>query len=127
MPKKILIVDDDVGLAEEMAEILRDEGYWVESASDSSQGEKLIKENTHDIYLLDYKMSGLSGVDLLRKVKEKNSNSAVFIISGRPFIEKLLKEENVLHLLSGVVKKPFEISDLITQIETVLGNERAGP
>src|SRR4030042_5615810 len=100
MPKKILIVDDDVGLAEEMAEIRRDEGYWVESASDSSQGEKLIKENTHDIYLLDYKMSGLSGVDLLRKVKEKNSNSAVFIISGRPFFEKLLKEENVLTLLS---------------------------
>ena len=118
MSKKILIVDDDAELAEEIAEILLGQGYSVEKTSDSAQGERLIKENIYDIYLLDYKMSGLSGVELLKKVKEKNSKSIVFIISGRPFIEKILKEEDVDNLVAGIIKKPFDPEVLLQKIKT---------
>ncbi len=117
MPKKILIVDDDTELCQELSEILRDEGYLVDEISDSMQAEYLIKQNSYGIYLFDYKMTGLNGVDLLRKVKEKDSKSVVFIISGRPFIEKLLEEENVSHLVSGVITKPFDIEMLVQKIK----------
>lgn len=119
MPKKILIVDDDTELVGELAEILRDEGYFVENTSDSLQAEKLINKNTYDLYLLDYKMSGLSGIDLLKKIKENKSESVVFIISGRPSIDKLLKEENVHHLISAVIKKPFDVEVLLQKIKTL--------
>jgi DNA-binding response OmpR family regulator len=119
MPQKILIVDDDAELAEEMADILRDCGYLVEHTSDSTHGKDLIEENNYDIYLFDYKMAGLNGVDLLRKVKEFNKIGKIFIISGRPFIELLLLEEGVRDLVDHVIKKPFDIEMLLQKIKSI--------
>jgi DNA-binding response OmpR family regulator len=119
MAKKILIVDDDAGLADEMADILRDSGYCVESAFDSILGFKLIHENIYDIYLLDYKMTGLNGVDLLKKARERNNNSTVIIISGKPSIELLLQEERVDDLVDGVIKKPFTAEVLLGTIQSL--------
>jgi len=119
MVKRILIVDDDAELAEEMAEILRDESFIVESTSDALYAEKLINKESYDLYLLDYKMSYLSGVDLLKKIKFKDPESEVFIISGRPAIEKLLEEENVRELVSAVIKKPFDIETLLQRIKSL--------
>ncbi|MDD4899612.1 MAG: response regulator [Candidatus Omnitrophica bacterium] len=119
MLKKIIIVDDDAELAEEMAEILRDEGFIVENTSDTLHAEKLISSHSYDLYLLDYKMSHLSGVDLLKKIKFKDPESKVFIISGRPAIEKLLEEEKVNELVSAVFKKPFDIETLLQRIKSL--------
>lgn len=117
MHKKILLIDDDTELCQELAEILRNEGYLVDDTSDTKQGEVFIKGNNYDIFIFDYKMTGLNGIDLLRKAKEKNADSSVFIVSGRPFIEKLLEEENVLGLVSGVINKPFDVEDLLHKIK----------
>jgi two-component system OmpR family response regulator len=120
MGKKILIVDDDDVLVEELVEFLKDNGFWVENTSDSSQGEKLINEREYDIYLFDYKMPGLHGIDLFKRVKTKNPKAVVFIVSGRPNIEKLLKEENVNNLVAGVIKKPFDEEVLLQKIRAYL-------
>jgi len=117
MPKKILLIDDDVQLCEEIAETLRDEGYLVDNTSDETQGEALIKDNTYEICLLDYKLSRLTGVDLLKKIKQKNPKCAAFIVSGKPFIEKTIEEQNVSGLVSGIIQKPFEIKDLLEKIK----------
>ncbi len=116
MPKKILLIDDDVQLCEEIAETLRDEGYFVDNTSDETQGEALIKNNIYDICLLDYKLSRLTGIELLKKIKQKSPRCAAFIVSGRPFIEKIIEEQNASSLVSGVIEKPFEIKDLLEKI-----------
>ena len=82
MPKKILIVDDDRELAEEVAEILREEGYSVESIFDSVAAEKLIRQNTYELYLFDYKMAGLTGVDLLKSLKGKRPRALYLSLAG---------------------------------------------
>ena len=117
MPKKIFLIDDDVQLCEEIAEILRDEGYFVDNTSDEAKGEALIKNNTYDICLLDYKMPRLTGIELLKKIKEKNPRCTAFIVSGRPFIKKIIEEQNVSHLVSGIIEKPFEIKDVLDKIQ----------
>jgi DNA-binding response OmpR family regulator len=117
MPKKVLIVDDDAELAEELTEILQGYGYSSDKASDSVQAEALIKQNCYDVYLFDYKMAGLSGIDLLRKVKEIHCTGPVIIMSGRPFIEKILKDEKVDTLVSAVIKKPFDIELLLQKLQ----------
>jgi DNA-binding response OmpR family regulator len=116
MSKKILIVDDDSALAEEMAEILRDQGYEAESVSDSVLAETKFRKENYDLYLFDYKMTGFSGVDLLLRVKEMRTETPVFIISGRPSMDKILLEHNVLHLVSAVIQKPFNIDALLAKI-----------
>lgn len=118
MQKKILLVDDDAELCQELADILRDEGYSVDNASHSLQGEAFLQKSAYDIYLFDYKMEDASGIDLLKKAKEINPSGRVFIISGRSFIEKLIQDEGVSHLVSGVINKPFNIEALLQKIET---------
>ena len=116
MAKQILIIDDDEELCDGIAEILHDEGYCVKNTSDADEAGKLIENCVFDIALVDYKMPKLTGVDVLRLIKAKNPATRVFIVSGRPFIEKLLEDEKVAHLVAGVISKPFDCQELLERI-----------
>ncbi|MBN1113991.1 MAG: response regulator [Oligoflexia bacterium] len=107
MNQKILIADDDEILCQEISEILSYEGYSVTSTSTTEDAKKIIDEFVFDIAVFDYKMQSLTGIDLLKKVKMKNSETRIIIMSGRPFMVKILEQENVLHLVSGILIKPF--------------------
>jgi len=120
MAKKILLVDDDVELCRELVEILRDEGYHVDGLCDSVVAATFIKENSYDLFLFDYKMTGLSGVELIRLVKEKDPLGKIFVISGRPYIDKILQRENVASLVVGVVPKPFNVMHLLDKVKAAL-------
>jgi DNA-binding response OmpR family regulator len=118
MPK-ILLIDDDAELCDELSEIFREEGYLVDNAFDSGEGAGLIKSNRYDVGIFDYKMSGLNGIDLLKMIKGVSRQCAVFIVSGRPGIEKLIKEEHVSDLVAGVINKPFDIDDILQKVRAV--------
>jgi len=117
MPKKILLVDDDLQLCDEVAEILRDEGYLVDNTSDENEVESLIRNTDYDLCLLDYKMPRFTGIDLLRKIKNKNPACVGIIVSGRPFLEKTIQEQNAVTLVSGIIEKPFEIASVLNKIK----------
>lgn len=117
MEKRILIVDDDPEYCEGIAEILTQEGYTVRIAFDGSRAEKLIKEDRYDIILLDFKMPGPSGTDILKDIRQKSAESKIFVITGRPFIEELLKEENLSNLITAVISKPYNVSTLLEKIK----------
>lgn len=119
MSKKILIIDDDKELSEEMMEILRQEGHQVQAAFDGAEGEEFIKKNRYDLVLLDLKMSEMTGVDLLKRVKKYKPACKFFIVSGRPFIEKMLKKEDLSDVVSGYVNKPFDINALLKKIDAL--------
>jgi len=115
--KKILIIDDDIELCEEMSEALKDEGYFVQTAFNANKGEKLLKKIKFDIILLDYKMPGLNGIEIMKKIKD--ANTKVIILSGKPFIEKLLKDNNIDNQLSGIITKPFDVNELIKKLKSI--------
>ena len=117
--KRILVIDDDEALCEGMAFILRDEGHLVENTSDTAQGRELIGKYTFDIAILDYKMPGLTGAEMLKEIKEKCPETAVFIVSGWPAIGKFLEEDKVTHLLAGIMGKPFTEKDLLDMLAQV--------
>lgn len=120
MAKKILIIDDDVELCEELREILKDEGYSAEILFEGPDAGKIIKKNVYDVIIIDYRISGVSGIELLRLIKDKNIKSKVFIVSGRPFIEKILVDENLSDIVSGFISKPFNIKTLLDKISAVV-------
>lgn len=119
MTKKILILDDDVDLCEELAEVLKDEGYYVESLYDGAEGQMQIKKNAYDIIILDYRMPGLNGVEILKFIKSKNLKTKIFIASGKPFIEKLLADEDLSSLVTCVINKPFDAGALLEKISVL--------
>ncbi|MDP2653182.1 MAG: response regulator [Candidatus Omnitrophota bacterium] len=116
MPKKILIVDDDAGICNSLAILLRGEGYCVDEVTDSGAAALLIKKDKYDLCLFDYKMKGLSGIDLLNMTKEINPQSAVFIISGMLDLEELCAKERNAGLIAAVISKPFDVETLLQRI-----------
>jgi DNA-binding response OmpR family regulator len=111
MKKKILLIDDDKELSGEMVDLLQDEGYDVKVAFDGAQGERFIKKSCYDIILLDFKMPKLNGIEVLQRVKSLKSK--VILISGRPFIEKEIKENNLSHMVRGCIHKPYNVQELL--------------
>lgn len=116
--KRILLIDDDLELCQELAEILRDEDYDVKNTSSPLEGKTLIDKDVFDIVILDFKMPDLNGLELLKIIKTKNPKTSVFFITGKPFIEKLLQEQNLADLVSGIISKPFNIKTLLDKIST---------
>jgi two-component system response regulator (stage 0 sporulation protein F) len=114
---RLLLVDDDIELGLELTDLLTQEGYLVTTISDTTEAVKVIESQEHDINILDFKMPGLNGIDLVKKIKQKNPNTKVIMVTGRPFIEKLIKEENVSDLIDGLIGKPFKIEELFEQIK----------
>jgi len=132
MTKKVLIIDDDVELCEEMVEILQDQGYDTSVAFDGLKGKKLIEKYDYDVLLLDLKIPGLHGLDILRSIKERKKELKVLILTGKPLIEKFLKEEgssenredNALKLADAVISKPFDIETLLGKIKELIGRPK---
>jgi len=120
MHKEILVVDDDRGVCNSLAMLLRGEGYSVEETTDSREAAALIKENQYAVCLFDYKMKGLNGMDLLRMTKAVNPQCSVFIISGMLSIEEICNQKENVGLVAGIISKPFKIEQLLQRIADVI-------
>jgi len=117
MKRKILLIDDDKELSEELSDLLVSEGYLVQAAFDGFEGKQLIKKNVYDIILLDIKMPILDGVDLLKIIKNITFKAKIILISGKPSLEKEINKQGLLPMISGFVSKPFDIQRLLNTIK----------
>lgn len=126
MPARIFIMDDDKELSEELVEILNHEGYFVKAEHDGLKGMELIEKGGYDLILLDLKLPGLSGFDILKKIREKNINIKIIIISGRPKNSSLFnksktnEEEDLLRFANEIISKPFNIKAMLNKIRELL-------
>jgi len=117
MKRKILLIDDDKELSEEMADFLAAEGYIVQTAFDGLQAERFINKYTYDIILLDLKMPALNGLDLLKRLKKIDLKTKIILISGKPFPEKEIKKHGLLPMISSIIRKPYDIRKFLNTIE----------
>ncbi|MBF0532603.1 MAG: response regulator [Candidatus Omnitrophica bacterium] len=125
MNHKILIVDDDPGVCNSLAMLLRCERYQVDNTTDSSEALVRIKNNQYDVCIFDYKMKGLHGIDLLKVTKAQNPQCPVLIISAMLNINELCKKELKSGMLSGVISKPFVVDELLRKIKDVINGVRS--
>jgi len=84
MKKKILVVDDEEGLRLLYKEELEDDGAEVTLAASGEEAIERLEEGSFDLILLDIKMPGMDGVEVLRKVKEKWSGIPVILCTAYP-------------------------------------------
>lgn len=97
MAKKVLIIDDDTYIRELYDELLKQEGYEVETAKDGETGLQKIQAGGYDLVLLDIMLPKLDGHGILVKLKEsppKNPNGPIIILTNLandPIIEESVK------------------------------------
>jgi DNA-binding response OmpR family regulator len=115
--KRVLIIDDDQELCEELSELLKGEGYEVASSSDSLRGEAMTRCLDYDAIILDSKMPSVTGLDILERMKAENVKKKVIMVSGKPFIDKELKDRGLQGVVSAVLGKPIDFNLLLQKLK----------
>lgn len=117
MEKKasILIVDDDLGMTETLADIFDAMGYDVAVAGDGYRAIEMIGERAYDIVLMDIKMPGINGVETFKEVKRTSPSTKVIMMTAYS-VEDLIKEalEGGAY---GIIYKPLDIDKVTDLIE----------
>ena len=79
---RILVVDDEVNARTALLELLRDEGYAVETAADGFKALGKMEEFAPDLVLTDLKMPGMDGIQLLGKIRESDADLPVVVMTA---------------------------------------------
>ena len=109
--KKALVVDDNEGIRRLLHEALTLEGYSVDTAANGSQALAAIQEHIPAVVLLDSKMPGMNGLDVLSKLSDSHPNLPVIVItaySDQKEVKAALENGLIRHHLA----KPFCLADL---------------
>ena len=107
---KILVVDDEKRIRDGCSTVLRQEGFEVAVAEDGYKGLKMIEEGHFDIILLDLMMPGVSGMDILDRVKVQHPDTVIIVITGYATLEHSV--EAMKKGAFDFISKPFSPQDL---------------
>ncbi len=109
-PFTVLIVDDERTLARSIKAFLSDQGYEAEVAEDADRALELLERLRPDLVFLDVSLPGMSGIELLKKIKEYDSNIAAIVMTAYGSIEGAV--EAVKLGAFDYIKKPVDLEEL---------------
>ena len=120
MKPKILIIDDEIQIVELIRFNLETSGYEVDIAYDGLDGYLKIKENAPQLVLLDWMLPNISGIDMLKKIRNDKSLSDIPVIM---LTAKNMESDKIEGLELGAddyITKPFSIKELLARVSSVL-------
>ena len=110
MPSKILVVDDDSASIEAVIEVLKREGYDLSAASGGHEALRMLASEDIDVVITDEKMPDLSGIDLLKHIKDNYPYTQVIILTGYGSIDSAVQATKAG--ADGYLEKPIQINIL---------------
>ncbi|NOT63573.1 MAG: response regulator transcription factor [Acidobacteria bacterium] len=118
MNQRILLVEDDPGLSLIVSDVLRSEGYAVETAADGERGLQLASGEHFDLLILDVGLPKKNGFDVLRDLRQRGTTTPAMMLTARgQTIDKILG----LKLgADDYLTKPFDTGELLARIEAIL-------
>ena len=115
MPR-ILVIDDDTAVRESMERMLRSGGHTVRSAATGEEGFLLARDGAFDVILSDMRMPGISGLDVLRKLREQRVDSVFIIMTGFGTIDTAVEAMKLGAV--DFVQKPFFREELLMRVRS---------
>lgn len=116
MNQTILVVEDERKIARLLQIELESEGYQVRIALDGTDGWAVFQEGGMDFILLDVMLPGISGIELLRRIRSVNADIPVFLLTAKSSVED--KVSGLDLGANDYVTKPFEMEELLARIRT---------
>lgn len=116
---KVLIVDDQNGIRILLVEVFSSEGYETFQASNGKQALDIVKNHAPDIVLLDMKIPGMDGLEILKHIKNIDSEIKVIMMTAYGELD-MIKEATELGALMHFTK-PFDIDELRMAVNSQLG------
>jgi DNA-binding response OmpR family regulator len=117
-PKRILIVEDDVDIANVLSLHLRDERYEVVHSADGNEGLRLLEQGGWDALILDLMLPGVDGLEICRRARAMTRYTPIIITSARSS-----EVHRILGLELGAddyLAKPFSVLELVARVKALL-------
>jgi DNA-binding NtrC family response regulator len=119
---RILVVDDEADIRESLQDLLGIEGYEIETASTGGEGLRRLESSNYDLVLLDLMMPDCSGMDVLQEVRERDTQTPIFMITAYGSVEVAV---NALKAgASDYFSKPWDNEKLLIEIERMISKRR---
>ena len=115
MPKKILVVDNELANRKNIALFLREESYEVDEADDGVGAIEMLDKKNFDLMICDLIMPRVNAFEVINHMKARAVSTSVILITGHPY---LLAEKGLEHLPSFT--KPFNMYDLLHKVREVI-------
>ena len=119
---RILIVDDEFSVRDSLMAWFQDEGYTVAAAASGKEALAKLTENQWDIFFLDLKMPGMSGLELQKKIKEIHPDSTIIIITAYASVESAV--EAMQNGAYDYLSKPFDPDYLALLVRNVIERKK---
>ncbi|MBP9865887.1 MAG: response regulator [Candidatus Omnitrophica bacterium] len=118
MKAKILIVDDEPGIVEEVSSFLAEEGYEIQTADTAGDGMRAFEAFKPDLILLDMKLPDQPGMEILKLVKRVSPATKVIVNTG--YVDQKMIDEAEALGRDAFLQKPFNLERLLDEVERVL-------
>jgi len=120
---RILLVEDENAIAGFIKEGLEEEGFAVDVATNGRQGMDMALDNLdeYDIFLLDWMLPGVSGIEICRSIRKENNTVPIIFLTAEDTVD-----DTVFGLEAGAndyLKKPFAFEELLARIRVLLRNK----
>lgn len=115
---RILIIEDEKELREDLEDGLKLSGYAVDSAEDGELGWEMLTINQYDLLLLDLNLPYVDGMDILKRVRTTDPNLKILILSARDGIED--RVDGLDYGANDYLVKPFHFAELLARIRSLL-------
>lgn len=112
---KILVVDDERAIRNSLSEIFSDEGYEADVAEDGAQALKMAEKGKYNVIFCDIKMPGMSGVEVLEKLRQKGTDAAIVMISGHGDIDTAV--DCIKKGAYDFIQKPLDLNRILITIK----------
>ena len=122
-PIRLLLVDDEPGLREPLAEYLSRQGFAVTQAASAAEARSILRDDTPDLVLLDIMMPGEDGLSLCRHLSEARAIPTILLTAKGEAMDRIIGLEIGA---DDYVVKPFEPRELVARIRSVLRRAAKG-
>ena len=112
---KLLIVDDEVNFLNAIAKRIQMRGFDVTKATNGEDAVKIARNNKFDLALLDMKMPGMSGKQVLQILKQEHKYIEVIILTGHGSLDNAVESTKLGAF--GYLPKPYELDHLIEKLK----------
>jgi DNA-binding response OmpR family regulator len=116
--RSVLVVDDEPDLCVNMADILGDLGYRVDTAHDGPSALELVRRTPYDVALLDLRMPGMDGLELYHRIKELRAGTIAIVVTA--FATTATTQKALAAGAWGVLPKPVDLPSLLRLVEQAI-------
>ena len=110
MTEKVLLVDDEEEFVETLAERMRSRGMEVATSHSGGEALKLVETEPYDVVVLDLQMPGMDGIEVLERIKQRQPDIQVVLLTGHASVAKGV--EAIKHGALEFLEKPIDLSKL---------------